>query len=401
MSRRSRRAPLALAAALLVVPAGMALSTASAASPTTARTVAATTGTATSSATTTPTTKKEKRAARKAARQAAKSTTTTPTTTPTTEATTSTLKAPIVGLLDRQKAPTAPQNAHVRAFVVDASWASLQPQQGGAITHPNDIDRAIDVARANGYTLKLRVRAGIDAPEWAKKLDGAPVPMTYTAATVKKAGTSAGTIGRFWTPKFGVAYDDLQTKLAAAYDGVPEIRQTDITRCSTIFSETYLRNTKDAANAKALLSAGFTRAADDLCHSQQVASHRVWKRTLSNLAMNPYQAISADGSVKKDLAYTLAEMKACRQVLADRCVLENRSVSSSRLKDSDYTAIYAEMKRLGGTFGFQTATAAKIGDYNAVLTWAANFGAASIELPAGYQDWPLSTIQSASASFAK
>jgi hypothetical protein len=354
MSRRSRRAPLALAAAFLVVPAGMALSTATAATPST------TTSTASSTA----------------------------------------LKAPISGLLDRQKAPTAPQNAHVRAYVVNTTWASLQPQQGGAITHPNDIDRAVNLARANGYTLKLRVRAGIDAPEWAKKLDGAPEPMTYTAATVKKAGTSAGTIGRFWTPKFGAAYDDLQTKLAAAYDGVPEIRQTDITRCSTIFAETYLRNTKDQANAKALLSAGFTRAADDVCHTEQVASHKVWQRTLSDLAMNPYQAISADGSVKKDLAYSLAEMKACRQVLGDRCVLENRSVSSSRIKDSDYTAIYAEMKRLGGPFGFQTATAAKIGDASAVLQWAAAYGARSIELPAGYQSWPLKVVKSASVSFS-
>ena len=159
--------------------------------------------------------------------------------------------------------------------MVNTTWASLQPQQGGPIAHPNDIDRAIEQARSNGYTLKLRVRAGIDAPEWAKRLDGSPIPMTYTAATVKKAGQSAGTIGRFWTPRFGAAYNDLQTKLAATYDGVPEIRQTDITRCSTIFAETYLRNTKDKANAKALISAGYTRAADD------VATPSRWRRTRS------------------------------------------------------------------------------------------------------------------------
>jgi hypothetical protein len=311
----------------------------------------------------------------------------------------STLKAPISGLIDRHHAPKATHSGIVRAFVVNTTWASLQPEQGGPIAHPNDIDRAIALARSKGYTLKLRVRAGIDAPEWAKRLDGSPVPMRYTAATVKKAGQSAGTIGRFWTPRFGAAYDDLQAKLAAAYDGVPEIRQTDITRCSTIFAETYLRNTKDSANAKALVAAGFTRAADDVCHTEQVASHTIWKRTLSNLAMNPYQAIAADGSVKQDLKYSLSEMRSCREVLGARCVLENHSLSSSRIKDSSYTAIFAEMKRLGGPFAFQTATAAKIGDYNAVLKWAAEYGAESVELPTGYESWPMAGLKKAAARF--
>lgn len=309
------------------------------------------------------------------------------------------LKAPISGLLDRQRAPTAAYSSIVRAFVVDVAWADLQPTPGGPITRPNDIDRAVALAQANGYTLKLRVRAGIDAPAWAKSLDGAPVPMRYSAATRGRAGQLAGTIGRFWTPAFGAAYDDLQVKLAALYDDVPAIRQTDITRCSTIFAETYLRDTMNRANATALLSAGFTRAADDVCHTEQMASHLVWKRTLSDLSFNPYTAISPDGSVKQDMPYTLAQMSACRQVLGDRCVLENHSIASKRIDNANYAAIYAQMQRLGGPFDFQTATNAKIGDAPAVLSWAAGLGATSVELPSGYQSWPVSTLLAASAQF--
>lgn len=309
------------------------------------------------------------------------------------------LKEPIRGLLDRHKAPTAAYSSVVRAFVVDVAWADLQPEAGGPIVRPNAIDRAVSVAEANGYTLKLRVRAGIDAPAWAKSLGGAPVPIQYSAATKGRAGQVAGTIGRFWLPAFGAAYDDLQAKLAALYDDVPQIRQTDITRCSTIFAETYLRNTKNRSNATALLDAGFTRAADDVCHSEQIASHQVWKRTLSDLSFNPYQAIESDGSVKQDLPYTLAQMSTCREVLGDRCVLENHSIASSRIGSGSDAAVYTQMQRLGGTFDFQTATNAKIGDAAAVLGWAAAIGATSVELPSGYQSWPMSLLTAVSAKF--
>ena len=116
--------------------------------------------------------------------------------TSTTSSSTSTvLKSPIGGLLDRHHAPKSTHAGTVRAFVVNTTWAELQPQKGGSIVHPNEIDRAIDVARANGLTLKLRVRSGIDAPDWAKRLDGSPIPFYYSAATAGKAGTLAGTIG--------------------------------------------------------------------------------------------------------------------------------------------------------------------------------------------------------------
>jgi hypothetical protein len=395
--RRARIAPLTLTGALLVlVAAGPVLSSTTAgsadagdASGNTALVAATATlnGTATTRSAA-PTTSASSIAKKPTA---PKPTATKPA--PSTQPPASTLKAPISGLIDRHHAPKSTHSGVVRAFVVNTTWAKLQPQQGGPIVHPNDIDRAIDVARSNGFTLKLRVRSGIDAPEWAKRLDGSPVPFYYSAATAGKAGTFAGTVGRFWTPKFGAAYDDLQNKLAAEYDGVPEIRQTDITRCGTIFEETYLRDTMNKANPKALVAAGFTRAADDVCHNEQIASHRVWKRTLSDLSMNPYTAIAADGSVKQDMPYTLAQMSYCRQVLGARCVLENHSLSYDRITNTNYSAIYAEMKRLGGPFAFQTATAAKIGDASATLKWAASYGASSVELPAGYQTWSISGLQ--------
>jgi hypothetical protein len=290
------------------------------------------------------------------------------------------------GLLDRQHYPKG-YDSVVKSFVIDVPWAQLQPTPGGPLAHPNAIDDELAQAQSAGMTVKLRVGAGVDAPDWAKRIGGDPIPMYYTAATVAHAGELAGTIGRFWLPAFGAAYDDLQQKLAAAYDDNPTLAQVAITRCSTIFSETYLRNTKDPANANALVAAGFTRAADDVCHDEQMRSHLVWTHTRSSLTINPYQAISADGSVKQDLAYSLTQMAQCRQILGRRCVLENYSLSSSRIGDQQYGQIYATMQQLGAPFDFQTATMAKVGNLPDVLAYASSIGATSVELPSGYTEY--------------
>jgi hypothetical protein len=307
------------------------------------------------------------------------------------------VKAPVVGLVDRHHAPTASYAGVVRSFVVDTTWASVQPVQGGPIVHPNAIDNAIKLARSNGMSLKLRVAAGIDAPAWAKTLDGPPMTFYYTAATVSSAGTVAGTVGHFWTPKFAAAYADLQAKLAAAYDDVPQVRETSVTQCGTIFNETYLRNTKDPRNAATLLAGGFTRAKDDVCHADQIQAHKEWQHTLSEVAFNPYQAIQPDGSTKQDMAYTLSQMDYCRQVLGANCMLANFSLSSSRITDTQYGVMYKHMQALGGVMNFQTATAAKIGSYSTVLAFAATVGASSVELPTGYTSWPVATLGSYAA----
>jgi hypothetical protein len=126
------------------------------------------------------------------------------------------LKPPVQGLLDRDHFPAAGYRGAVRAFVVNTTWTSLQPTSGGPIVRPNDIDRAIKQAQSSGMTLKLRVRAGIDAPAWAKRIGGPPIRVYYTRSTVERAGRLAGTIGRFWDPEYGAAYADLQAKLARA-----------------------------------------------------------------------------------------------------------------------------------------------------------------------------------------
>jgi hypothetical protein len=71
--------------------------------------------------------------------------------------------------------------------------------------------------------------------------------------------------------------------------------------------------------------------------------------------------------------------------------LGNNSISSP-LDGGPYTSMYAKIRALGPPYYFQTATAAKIGDWRATLDWAADHGADMVELPAGYDGWSLADL---------
>lgn len=145
---------------------------------------------------------------------------------------------------------------------------------------------------------------------------------------------------------------------------------------------------------------GLTRPLDDACHDAQIQAHRVWVRTLSVVSFNPYQWIRSDGTVRPDLAHTQSQMVYCRQVLGRRCVLGNHSLSRSRVSaPGTYATMYSSMKALGAPFAFQTAIMAKIGDLQWVLDWAAADGAASVELPTGYETMSPSSLASVSTTF--
>lgn len=294
------------------------------------------------------------------------------------------LKAQISGFIDRDAFPANADSAAVTGRIVDTTWSSLQPIAGGPLAHPNDIDRAIATAQENGIELKLRVRAGIDAPAWAKYLDGPPIQLhdIYTGGLE--------TIGRFWTPAFSAAYADLQRKLAAAYDGIGLIRETSISQCQTQYAETYLRGVMDHRNPAALAAAGLTPALDAQCHADQIRAHEVWTTTLSDLALNPYQAVQPNGSIRIVDAVTAFAMQDCRAVLGARCVLENNSIRRNYIRrgtNTHYGRLYAEMRQMGKPLSFQTATMRRIGDWKETVSWAAAQGAASVELPVGYQQW--------------
>ena len=311
---------------------------------------------------------------------------------PTTAAPTEGLKEPIVGLLDRQGEPKA--GYELSGWVVKTSWADLQPTASGPIAEQNVIDDAIVRARELGMVLKLRVYAGDEAPEWAKQLGGPPLTLVDPA----DGGTT--TIGRFWTEPFGRAYAEFQALLAARYDGVAEIRETVVSRCTTVFAEPFIRQTGAAENLTTYAAAGLNDETDLRCFKEQVDAHDVWKRTRSDLAVSPYQSVQAKAAARNegraerggDLAIPEQVMRYCRERLGVRCILENNSL---RIKPSaQYVQLYEVMRGLGRPLAFQTATGDKVGNLAETISLAADLGAASVELPISYRKAPVSGLGS-------
>ncbi len=332
---------------------------------------------------------------------------TTPTPTPSAAAhpspvATAGLKPVIHGLVDRTGPPPAAFLGSVTNFVVDAPWSELQPDPDGPLASDNVIDQAIAAAQTlnagsaaagagqGTVDLKIRLMAGVDAPDWAKQLGGGPVTL------VNPQSETSGTIGRFWTSAFGQAYDDLWSKLATAYDNVPAVHEITVARCMTFSDEPFLRDTSDPSNAQALVAAGFSLAADEQCQEQEIALGTTWRHTLVGVAFNPYQAIQPDGSTSTDEAFTASMMEYCRSELGSQCVLENNSIRTPPLAGA-YSNMYLTMEALGAPITFQTATEDKIGNLQTTLSWAAGLGADAVELPQQYVDQPPGSLQAAAS----
>ncbi|MGD0448139.1 MAG: hypothetical protein ABSB36_05920 [Candidatus Dormibacteria bacterium] len=312
------------------------------------------------------------------------------------------LKAVVHGLVDRTGPPPAAFVGTVTNFVVDADWSELQPTPDGPLASDNVIDQAIvaadslaaeniDAGTSDGSVdLKIRLMAGVYAPDWAKQLDGGPVTL------VNPQDGDTGTIGRFWTSAFGQAYDNLWSRLAAAYDGVPVVHEITVARCMTFTDEPFLRDASDPSNAQALLAAGFSLAADQQCEEQEIALGTTWRHTPVGVAFNPYQAIQTDGSTSTDESFTESMMQYCRSQLGSQCVLENNSIRTPPLAGA-YSAMYLSMELLGAPMTFQTATEDKIGNLQTTLSWAAGLGADAVELPQQYVDQAPASLQAAAS----
>ncbi|MEJ3745118.1 hypothetical protein WEI85_17710 [Actinomycetes bacterium KLBMP 9797] len=307
------------------------------------------------------------------------------------------------GLLDRQRPATGQYAPVVNRFVVRVNWSALQPTREAGTNHGGDlvttaIDDALDAAAAAGMAVRLRVNGGIHAPQWAKELGGT-TPLPWHAD-----GVQIGTVGRFWTDEYGAAYQNLQDRLAELYDDHPQLLDVVIARCTTEFTEPYIRQTNHLLlNQPGLQAANYTGAADDECHRDEIDAHQVWQRTRSYLAFNPYQRIhEGTWTTSVDTAFTKQMIDYCRQSLGERCVLGNNSLDPDR--PATYYDMYAYIAAKGGPIGYQTATAEKVcaaqspcpaATWNQTLDMALTYGAGFVELPAaatGYTSWSINEV---------
>lgn len=301
------------------------------------------------------------------------------------------LKPVITGLLDRKGMPSSTYVPRLDGFVVRVPWSELQPSADGPIAVSNAIDRAVAAVRAQPATshlrLKLRVLAGIDAPVWAKALAGGPVNAYH--------GRKVYTLGKFWTPAFGAAYDDLQAKLAARYDATPEVAEVVISRCTVMTAEPFLRAVRpDTRTMQSLVAGGYTDDADEVCQRQEVDAHAAWATTRAGLTLDPYDRLLADATAVQDEAFTEEMMGYCRRVLGPRCSLESNAVAAPVLPEP-YPTMYAAIKAHRAPIGYQTRNAQRIGDWYKALLWSARQGANHVELNITYPTYDTEQLEAA------
>lgn len=328
------------------------------------------------------------------------------------------LKPPIEGLLDRgpnlASGFEAPEPG-IDGIVVNAHWADLQPEPNGPIARDNQIDRAVATARRWNQAhphdppvaVKVRVFAGVYAPQWAKRLGGAPI--RYASPNHPRR---AGTFGRFWTGGFGAAWQRLQRELAAIYDNpraYPEIRDVTVSRCTVASAETMVRG---PAVLRALVAHGYTAADDEGhdgrggCIRDEIDEASVWRDTHLSVAFNEFHRPagtlpSGRPRIQRDPAFTEAMMRYCVDRLGARCVLENNAIRATYAEKrldlhpgpaggknpgAVYRQLAAVKARTGQTLTFQTAVDQLVGDLPATLRWAIQMGANSVELPLGWHD---------------
>lgn len=292
-----------------------------------------------------------------------------------------------------------PPDPNATAYV--AKCGNMQSAPGDPINP--DVVAALAVedsyAKANGYKIRLRIYNGLQAPDFAKRVNGfAPLSWLakdFSTNTVRPVGT----IGPFWRTDYQTLYDDFLMKLGAAIEPLTSICEVTISGTMTVFAEIMLKQWAYQDRAT-IVNAGYTYEQEMAAFQQNLDSHKAAFNSIgvaSCIAANPFQHFDpVHGGQNVDTATTLTMLDAMATTLGRFTVWGNNSIGNNARNDPTYTQMYDYMKARRSTtlafpigLYFQTETVAKMaGDsppsdpYNTTL-WALDHEALSMEMPSG------------------
>lgn len=305
-------------------------------------------------------------------------------------------KQQIAGLIDRQHTQWADHDGGTPEFTMDnvlhfpgvfggivlnTSWNTLEPKQNGPLNFSSIDDALAQVRTYNASNadaplgVKLRIWAGANAPQWAKKLAGGPVDIVRNPAGCFPSPCPL-TVGKFWMPAYITAWRKFQAAVAAKYDSESLIRQVAVTSCAQQTDEPFVPTVDPTAKAN-LVAAGYTDKAQQNCLLNAITDYAAWKSTLIDFSFNNFSKIAGGA----DPAFTARVMKACRDALGARCILDNQALNIP-LYSADQS-IYDTMQSLGQPIQFQTAGPKAMNcQWTAVIAQAVALGALGVEV------WP-------------
>ncbi len=316
------------------------------------------------------------------------------------------LKGPCRGLMIREFSGKA-EVPFIDSVVAHVLWRELETADG-RFDGPGWEE--IENARRQGLKIRLRVMAGVHAPEFVKRIGGPGISDPEHGTDCSKTGGIAiwnrhdkrpGVIPRFWQPEVLDQYEQLMAEVARRYEGAPEIREVVASGCMTTYAEPFYRAHDDAGSNSRLFRAGLDIQKDLAAHRRVIEiHHRLFHRTRTSLAINAWDVIDASPAHRcSSFERTVAFVRWARGLMGEKLVLQNNGAGTDTNPErgTPETNHFAFLKSVPGPKGLQTRTLQRLGgstsDLCKVLDSALRMGADFVELPSGFQRLDLNQLE--------
>lgn len=322
------------------------------------------------------------------------------------DATMLTLKPRCRGIMTRDGLPRndGGLDSFIDSVVVKVHWQELENVKG---TYAGPGWAKIDEALARGYRVRIRVLAGINAPDWAKKLGGPTLSLPANGAHPAVDCSASGGIGvantasdvygcttYFWDSKVQAAYEALMKEVAKRYDANDKVCEVVNSACMTVFAEVLYRvHSADDGNEN-LANAGLTFAKDVACQRWSLdMMNTTFPRTRMSMSLSPWDVIEEGGVHSVSFAEARKLADEYRTKFGEKIIFQNNGLGENDKCTSDAAVPPNEfcwLARDKGPKGFQTETWVKLGATQAGLFSAIQnglgMGANFVEMPNGYQE---------------
>ena len=324
-------------------------------------------------------------------------------------------------------------SAYLATFTLKVNWSDLVSYPTGNINAPfyhfTLITDALHYAADHGVRVRLRVIGGHFAPDLVKS--------TVGSFLFHDINTPAGDYStpKIWTATYQQYWQNLQSALAAAFDGNPQLAEVEVCGWSLVSCEGMLLQgnktlTSGVTNAQQLVDNGYTNQAHvDVMTADLAFMSTTWTRTRLNFTVQPMHLLTtttpptdtgtpfltSDGGLSQAFidgtAYHYvntalhvdATITGLHTRAADRSVFFHTGLGPKAIS-GDYATSTCTLGGAGTDpqtvneytylaltrnypLALQTETAASLGDPRCALSWAATHSAMSIELPVGYTNY--------------
>ncbi len=328
-------------------------------------------------------------------------------------------KAPLVGLVTREGIPDTAGEPFIDGAVAHVFWRDLETRdETGRVFAGSGWD-AIDGLLAGGFRVKLRLMAGIHAPDFVKQIGGAGVSgdtfdcsvsggvAVVNAHSTTRTGTPVGgCVARFWDPidengngvsDYFEEYEALISEIARRYESNEQFAEITNSACMTVYAEPFVRSgtlPAAAASNQRLWEAGLNETTDRQCFVTAMGMlDRTLSRTRIAQALNPWEIVVAPGTGKDgvgsltDFSTTAALVDEFRRLLRHKLVVQNNGLGERDGCWKNRTqSPFCYIKGAASPKGFQTEIWDSEPNLYAAVEHGIEMGACFVELPGFFTD---------------